>query len=188
MSANNLPRIPLERLNHGIDIATAKLPKKKRRGKDWFEMSKETIQPLIIKRNLLRRILMADHKNVPKRGRLKKARKMVQRAVNEAKNKWVSLECDKVNTMNGKEVWKTVKKLKAFLDKPAPARALKMKRKDGTYAETPQENAGIMHRFLCGLYNKAEVVGEGACRDSRLQPHHNRKFSVTHKRRLWGRR
>ena len=95
--------------------------------------------------------------------RLQQARARLQAATRKARSAWVLEQCSTVNdgitaaSRGAKAAWDTVKRLKTGLQgatrRSAPA---KMRKADGTLANSPEENATVFAEHFDGLYGRAE--------------------------------
>ena len=83
----------------------------------------------------------------------------MQRGLRRARSDWVASMSDSISDgANGAVVWDSVKKLRDGLDgKPRPP-AAKMKKADGSFASTPEENAVVFAEHFKSLYGREPSI------------------------------
>ena len=142
--------------------ATKTLPKKVKANPGWFEAAKDTLLPLIEKRNKIVSELYSRSSSRRTRAdssRIRKIRKELKKAVQSAKNAWISEQCKRLNESSSgkggtKTSWEMVSRLKNGLSKAKPSKDQRMQKEDGTLATTPEENAEVFVKHFDKLYNR----------------------------------
>ena len=128
----------------------------------WFEAAKDTLLPLIEKRNKIVSELYSRSSSRRTRAdssRIRKIRKELKKAVQSAKNAWISEQCKRLNESSSgkggtKTSWEMVSRLKNGLSKAKPSKDQRMQKEDGTLATTPEENAEVFVKHFDKLYNR----------------------------------
>ena len=67
---------------------------------------------------------------------LRKARKKLKDAVNDAKNEWLRNQCNNINNFGTRQAWNSINQLKGAFIKVKPSTTKQMKRLNGTLCET----------------------------------------------------
>jgi hypothetical protein len=110
--------------------------------------------PLIEARNVA---MTASMRHGPRdlrsvRGRLIQARKVLKIAIAQAKSDWVALYVEDMNAADARggtvSSWKAVRVLKAGLSKLKPVSSRKMRKPDGSFAQSPAENAEVFGKHF----------------------------------------
>ena len=137
------------------------LPKRPRASPGWFEQAKDVVLPLIAVRNDAMAVSMRSTRRDlhSVRGRLICARKMLKIAIARAKNNWITRYVEDMNANDARggtvASWKAVGVLKAGLSKTRPVSSRKMRKPDGSFAETAAENAeGFGNHFDTSIFGR----------------------------------
>ena len=129
-------------------------PSKTKNQPGWFQANSAKLLPLIQSRNQA----MANNFRRSTRSttnRLRLARKKLKAMVIKSKNDWILSHCMTINHYQGtKQAWDSLKTLKCGLSKPKPSVSRQMKKSDGTFCTTPQENATVFYEHFNHLYNR----------------------------------
>jgi len=136
--------------------ATKFLPLKPRAQPEWFAANEKSLIDLIEKRNSA---LSSKIKRNTRAAtiRLRKTRKELKLAVAEAKSNWILRISNKLNESaasrkGSKLCWDSIKTLKKGLQKPVVSAERKMRKEDGTRAQSPEENADVFRSHFEKLY------------------------------------
>ena len=141
-----------------ISVAKKTLPKKPKANPGWFEAAKQTLQPLIERRNEALSSMFTRRTRIETQ-RLRKARKKLKKEVERAKNNWIMEKCQRLNESSSgkggtKESWELVSKLKHGLSKIKPSAERRMKKEDGSLSNSPEESAEVFSCHFEKLYNQ----------------------------------
>ena len=140
-------------------VSMETLPSRPRSQPPWFAAHAEKLHSLIAARNAAVEARYA----LPTRAtaaRLQQARAALQRGVRAAKSEWILSRCSAVNdgiaAARGSHIaWEGIKELRDGLmgvrRKPAPT---KMRRGDGSLANTAEEAAGVFAQHFESLYGR----------------------------------
>ena len=128
-------------------------------------MSVEELRELIKQRDASLDALHRQSKSVATRALLNQHRAELQCAVRRAKSRWIIAQCDGINdsisgSTGSAAAWERVKALKAGLQPPRRAAPAKMRKKDGTLATTPEENAEVHAEAFSELYGRTPEYDE----------------------------
>ena len=86
--------------------------------------------------------------------RLRKARKELKAMIKTAKNRWVNNICETIDRHEGtKKAWDSLKTLKSGLSKTSPLTIKQMKKPDGSFCSSPEENKEVFRDHFQQLYN-----------------------------------
>ena len=149
------------RLSNSVQAAALEtVPKKGRPQPGWFDAAKETLLPLIEKRNQASTCLF-QRRSRASTLHLRATRKAVKCAVAKAKSDWIMKHC---NTMNEagvhgtKQSWDAVNMLRSGLSKSRPSANRMMTKEDGTKCSSPEENAEVFRSHFERLYGRADSI------------------------------
>jgi hypothetical protein len=120
----------------------------------WFAAKELELRASIAARN---RALDAVHRqpqSMCNRTLLSEARTQHGAAVRRAKSDWIVERCSNVSNMPSKVAWDNVKLLRAGLAPPKRAAPAKMQKADGSFATSPEENAGVFAVHFEQLYGR----------------------------------
>jgi hypothetical protein len=135
---------------------------------DWFEMSKEKIQPVIDKMyNLL-----AEYRNSTGEGarimkeELKLASKIRSITINEAKATYLSAKAEEIGNLAGgntKEMWVSVREMELgnTVNHVQPKK-MALRLPNGERAKNDKENMSIMHPHCMRVFNNHKIVSPQA--------------------------
>ena len=131
------------------------LPKKERAQPGWFRADEKRLLSLIEARNhAMREVFNRRTRACTERLRL--ARKLLKSAMKDAKNNWIQIQCEMMNSHFGtKEAWNSLKTLKLGLSKTKPTASRQMKHPDGSICKTPEENATVFCDHFKVLYGRS---------------------------------
>ena len=143
--------------------AQALLPKRPRRMPAWFAASAAHHEPLIDSRNAALNALHALPESVCCRTLLNDCRAKLKYAISTAKSTWILGKCAGVNDgvsgiTGSKAAWDNVKLLRAGLAPSRRAAPAKMKKADGSLAQTAEENAEVFADAFEKLYGRVPKV------------------------------
>ena len=138
------------------------LPKWPRASPSWFEFSADILRPLINARNAATAAIMRESSCRrglrSTRGCLVALRRALKTAMAKAKNVWVMQYVETMNSHDARggsvHSWKAVGVLRAGLGKVKQVTSCKLKKQDGTFAETAEENAEVF-----GAHFKDSIFG-----------------------------
>ena len=140
-----------------VEAARETLPARPRSQPDWFAAKTTELHACIAARDTA---LDAHHRrpSAENAQRWRVVRKQLKTALRAAKSDWILAKCsvlnDNITSAKGtKRSWDTVKELRdGLLGRSRPTPAAKMKLADGSYAKTPEENAGVFASHFQKLY------------------------------------
>ena len=93
--------------------------------------------------------------------RLRKARRELKTEIKNSKNQWIDKHCEMINRHQGtKKAWDSLKTLKSGLSKTTPSATKQMKKADGSYCSTSEENAEVFRQHFQQLYNRSANYDE----------------------------
>ena len=138
--------------------AAETLPKRERPAPLWFAAKEGVLRTCIANRNAT----FNAHQQQPTAetvARYREARSRVQLEIRNAKSDWILGKCTAINdgicgATGSAAAWATVKVLKAGLAPPRRAPPAKMKKADGSLADTPEENASVFADAFSQLYGR----------------------------------
>ena len=132
------------------------LPKQNKPQPGWFTMNYDKLMPLIDKRNhAMKEVFNRKTRSATKR--LKKARKELKDMIKISKNDWIDKHCEMINRHEGtKKSWDSLKALRSGLSKTKVSVTRQMKKADGSFCTTPEENAEVFQRHFEQLYDRQE--------------------------------
>ena len=149
------------KLQKGLSSAVQQLPKREKLAFPWFVEDAEELRRLIkIRNELYASLEKEDTRNKAQlRKQLRLARWNLKSRIKAAKNAWI---CSQMDDMNGasdaftgtKKCWDAMKKLKGGLGVTQTSAPAKMKKADGTYAKSPEENAEVFEHHFEKLYGR----------------------------------
>ena len=129
----------------------------------WFLAKEPELRARILARNAALDALHRQPHSSSCRDLLRDERAKVKATVSSAKSEWILDKCGKLNdgiadNKGSKDAWGNVKLLRAGLHPPRRAAPTKMKKADGSTAETPEENAEVFAASFEKLYGCAPSV------------------------------
>ena len=141
----------------------------------WFSASGDLMRLAIEKRDQ-RQQEYNEHPTAPKKASLKKARREVKIAKRTAINRWHEHVLDRVHALNGsadgfddngrpltmKAIWRNIKLLIRGRSNFEDTATMKLKRPDGSFSESMEENTEIMKQYLCSVFSKDGTYEEAA--------------------------
>ncbi|EOD30309.1 hypothetical protein EMIHUDRAFT_253735, partial [Emiliania huxleyi CCMP1516] len=138
--------------------AAETLPKRERPAPLWFAAKEGVLRAVIANRNAT----FNAHQRQPTAdaaAQYREARSRVQLEIRRAKSDWILGKCTAINdgicgATGSAAAWATVKVLKAGLAPPRRAPPAKMKKADGSLADTPEENASVFADAFSQLYGR----------------------------------
>ncbi|EOD18415.1 hypothetical protein EMIHUDRAFT_196668 [Emiliania huxleyi CCMP1516] len=138
--------------------AAETLPKHERPAPLWFAAKEGVLRAVIANRNAT----FNAHQRQPTAdaaAQYREARSRVQLEIRRAKSDWILGKCTAINdgicgATGSAAAWATVKVLKAGLAPPRRAPPAKMKKADGSLADTPEENASVFADAFSQLYGR----------------------------------
>ena len=130
------------------------LSKQSKNQPGWFRLNRDKLLSSITVRNQA----MSDFFKRCTRSttsRLRKARKELKTTIKTAKNKWINDICDIIDRHEGtKKAWDSLKTLKTGLSKTTPSSIKQMRKTDGSYCSSAEENAEVFRQHFQLLYNR----------------------------------
>ena len=143
----------------------------------WFSASGDLMRLAIEKRDQ-RQQEYNEHPTAPKKASLKKARREVKIAKRTAINRWHEHVLDRVHALNGsadgfddngrpltmKAIWRNITLLIRGRSNFEDTATMKLKRPDGSFSESMEENTEIMKQYLCSVFSK-----DGTYEDTAIQ-------------------
>ena len=149
----------------------------------WFSASGDLMSLAIEKRDQ-RQQEYNEHPTAPKKASLKKARREVKIAKRTAINRWHEHVLDRVHALNGsadgfddngrpltmKAIWRNITLLIRGRSNFEDTATMKLKRPDGSFSESMEENTEIMKQYLCSVFSK-----DGTYEDAAIQLVRQRK-------------
>ena len=143
----------------------------------WFSASGDLMRLAIEKRDQ-RQQEYNEHPTAPKKASLKKARREVKIAKRTAINRWHEHVLDRVHALNGsadgfddngrpltmKAIWRNIKLLIRGRSNFEDTATMKLKRPDGSFSESMEENTEIMKQYLCSVFSKDGTYEDAAIR------------------------
>ena len=138
--------------------AAETLPKRERPAPLWFAAKEGVLRAVIANRNAT----FNAHQRQPTAdaaARYREARSRVQLEIRRAKSDWILGKCTAINdgicgATGSAAAWATVKVLKAGLAPPRRAPPARLKKADGSLADTPEENASVFADAFSQLYGR----------------------------------
>jgi hypothetical protein len=140
---------------------TAVKTKRMRRG--WFELSRDSLQPLCDAKNKA----MHNVRSVPEaikpmwKQRVKELTKSVREQVEIAKTKWISAMAEKINSLNvsPKEAWQCLREVEDGVGghhtKPI---TMRMRLENGKLANNDRDNMKVFSKHLQKVYNQRRPI------------------------------
>ena len=143
--------------------ATSMLPERQRSQLPWFAAKEDELRARIQARNAALDALHRQPGSQHCRELLSDERTKLRAAVRAAKSEWIHDKCMGVNdgmsgTTSAKAGWGNVKQLRAGLAPPRRSAPAKMKKADGSLADTPDENATVFADSFEKLYGRTPAV------------------------------
>ena len=141
----------------------------------WFAASGD-IMRLAIERRDQRQQAYNEHPTAAKKSSLLKARRGVKIAKRTAINRWHEHVLDQVHAVGGggeavnahgrpltmKEIWRSINLLIRGRSNFAKTEIMKLKKPDGTFCETMEENTAVMQKYLSDVFSKNGSYDESA--------------------------
>ena len=147
------------RLAKSLTVATLEtLPMKEKAQPGWFAAAELQITPLIENRNRAMEALFKRRTRLTHE-RLRSARQLLKRTVDQAKSTWIARQCADINTAMSrgagtKRCWDAVSALRNGLSKCRPSTEKAMRKPDGSLCTTPAENAEVFRSHFEQLYGR----------------------------------
>lgn len=148
------------------------LPKKNRVQPDWFSAKQDILIPLIENRNNCMKNVM-HRRTRQNSSKLRQSRKVLKLDIKNAKNDWIKHQCQNINNFGTKGAWDAIKQLRGALTKVKPSVVKKMRRPDGTFCTTPEENAKVFYHHFKELYDRDGVYDPNVIDEITQHPTHN---------------
>ena len=151
----------------------------RKRVPSWFEEHAHVLVPAIQARNARLREHLA-RKTIGSATALKKARRTLKTSMKGAINAWHSKVLDGVNQLgevntgsnagrplNTSEAWEKVRELERGRSRIKKVVHKRLRKEDGTYCETDEENAKVMAPYLKSVFSKVATYDSDAVRQVR---------------------